>query len=334
MNVNRALHVTLFKNAIPYLREQRLLVLRKNLSTSNIYFKLQKTPDTDNISETAPNLNNFREIPIRISVKERDKREESSSEDQGRRRTTFASEEVKKFESLASSWWDPNGECKPLHSLNKLRVELIRKGLHESKACDPNFLHGPQPLKGLKILDVGCGGGILCEPLARLGAEVTGLDASAESISAAELHAKANHRISSNTRYIQGTIEEHALKVSEPYDAIVASEVLEHVKSVDYFLESCVSILKPGGSFFITTINKTVQSWLGVIVIAENFGILPRGTHDWEKLVPPQHLKSLLKKFGCHISLIHGMFYVPFYNEWYWIANGSVNYALHAVKVK
>ncbi|RXG56699.1 Ubiquinone biosynthesis O-methyltransferase [Armadillidium vulgare] len=126
--------------------------------TSNIYFKLQKTPDTDNISEKAPNLNNFREIPIRISVKERDQREESSSEDQGRRRTTFASEEVRKFESLANSWWDPNGECKPLHSLNKLR-----KGLHESKACDPNFLHGPQPLKGLKILDVGCGGGILCE---------------------------------------------------------------------------------------------------------------------------------------------------------------------------
>ncbi|CAL4137198.1 unnamed protein product, partial [Meganyctiphanes norvegica] len=251
-------------------------------------------------------------------------------------RSTLNEEEVNKFRAMAESWWDPHGDCKPLHSLNKLRVSLIRNNLIQSGIVNPAFVNGPQPLTGLNILDVGCGGGILCEPLARLGAQVTGVDAAQENISVAEIHAQRDHRVLKNVNYICGTIEEHSVSVgSMQYDAVVASEVLEHVDQPEVFIDSCASLIKPGGSLFLTTINKTYTSWIGAIAIAEYaLHLLPPGTHNWEKFIPRQDLLFMVEKSQCHPKSVQGMAYNPVNNQWCWISNISVNYAVHAIKEK
>ncbi|XP_063587107.1 ubiquinone biosynthesis O-methyltransferase, mitochondrial-like [Penaeus indicus] len=249
--------------------------------------------------------------------------------------TTYVEEEVAKFRLMASSWWDPHGDCKPLHSLNKLRVSMICDGLIQSGIAKPEYVEGPTPLKGLKILDVGCGGGILCEPLARLGASVVGLDAAEENITVAKLHAEQDPKVHRNVEYLYGTIEEHAETIDEIYDAVIASEVLEHVESTDLFLSTCAQTIKPGGSFFITTINKTPFSWVGGIAIAEYvLHLLPPGTHDWNKFIPRQELLFVLEKYGFVTRLVHGMGYNPLTNNWFWLSDTSINYAVHCVKEK
>lgn len=248
-------------------------------------------------------------------------------------RTTYVEEEVAKFRSMADSWWDPHGDCKPLHSLNKLRVALVREGLISSQVTRPELVGGPRPLTGFKILDVGCGGGILCEPLARLGATVTGLDAAQESTSVARLHADQDPRVKENVVYVHGTIEEHIQEINCKYDAVVASEVLEHVDDTELFICTCADAIKPGGSLFLTTINKTTCAWLGAIAIAEHMlHLLPPGTHDWNKFIPQQELLFLLEKCGFVTRTVHGMGYNPLVNKWFWLSNTSVNYAVHAVK--
>ncbi|KAG7171581.1 Ubiquinone biosynthesis O-methyltransferase COQ3-like [Homarus americanus] len=223
--------------------------------------------------------------------------DENSKNENSRSKSTYIEEEVAKFRAMADSWWDLQGDCKPLHSLNRLRVSLIREGLVQSRITKQEYIDGPRPLTGLKILDVGCGGGILCEPLARLGARVVGLDAAKENISVARLHADKDPRVSQNIEYIYGTIEEHAENIDDKYDAVVASEVLEHVDAIDLFINTCADTIKPGGSIFLTTINKTTFSWVGAIVIAEYMlHLLPTGTHDWNKFVTRQDLLFLLEK--------------------------------------
>ncbi|KAK7074856.1 Hexaprenyldihydroxybenzoate methyltransferase, mitochondrial [Halocaridina rubra] len=259
----------------------------------------------------------------------------SSDADRSNRRsnTTYVEEEVNKFRSMASLWWDVNGDAKPLHSLNRLRMSLIRDGIIQSGFVSPEELDGPMPLTGLKILDVGCGGGILCEPLARLGASVVGLDAAEENVAVARLHADRDPRVRNNVEYICSTVEEHAESLTNHYDAVVASEVLEHIEATDLFIKTCSDALKPGGSFFITTINKTAASWLGAIIIAEYaLRLLPVGTHDWNKFVPRQELLFMLEKNGFVTRLVHGMAYNPVTNNWCWLAPTSINYAVHALK--
>lgn len=262
--------------------------------------------------------------------------DDSSSDSDGHeqeRESTYIEEEVSKFRAMASMWWDPKGDAKPLHALNRLRVSLIRDGLIHSKSVKPEYLGGPKPLTGLKILDVGCGGGILCEPLARLGASVDGLDAAEENVAVASLHAKSDARIRSNINYICGTVEEHTKSLKDHYDAVVASEVLEHIDATDLFVKTCSDALKPGGSFFVTTINKTTVSWLGGILIAEYaLRLLPVGTHDWNRFVPRQELLFMLEKNGFAARLVHGMAYNPLVNDWVWVKSSAINYAVHAVK--
>lgn len=248
-------------------------------------------------------------------------------------RTTYVEEEVAKFRSMADSWWDPHGDCKPLHSLNKLRVTLVREGLINSQVARQEHVSGPRPLTGLKILDVGCGGGILCEPLARLGATVTGLDAAQESTTVARLHADQDSRVKENVAYIHGTIEQHIQEINSKYDAVVASEVLEHVDDTELFICTCADAIRPGGSLFLTTINKTTCSWLGAIAIAEHMlHLLPPGTHDWNKFIPQQELLFLLERNGFVTRTVHGMRYNPLINKWFWHSNISINYAVHAIK--
>ena len=247
--------------------------------------------------------------------------------------STLNESEVEKFRALAKTWWDPNGLCKPLHSLNPLRVSLVRDGLVHTGRISTE--ESPKPLVGVRILDVGCGGGILSESLARLGASVVGLDAAEENIEIANAHAKEDAEIKSNLCYICSTVEDFAKESKEPFDAVIASEVIEHVENQHLFVKTCASLVQPNGSVFFTTLNRNRSSYLAGIIAAEHIlGLLPVGTHDWNKFVKPEELDDWLKKSGCQTRLVHGMFYFPIFNKWTWIPQATVNYATHAVKLQ
>ncbi|CAL8338538.1 unnamed protein product [Gadus morhua 'NCC'] len=254
--------------------------------------------------------------------------------------TTVDPEEVRRFQALASKWWDEQGEFAALHSLNDLRVPFIRDNLMSlHRECQPG-----RPLGGLKILDVGCGGGLLTEPLARLGGHVLGVDPVENSISLARLHSSSDPELGGRLRYRACTVEE--LLGSEedvrgeekeagegPFDAVVASEVVEHLADLETFAFCCGHLIKPGGSLFITTINKTNLSYALAIVAAEQIlRIVPQGTHDWDKFISPADLERLLEPHGFSVLTVRGMLYNPVTGSWCWSDNTEINYALHAVK--
>jgi len=239
--------------------------------------------------------------------------------------STMNKEEVEKFSKMASDWWNTEGVCKPLHSMNRLRVPFVRDRLVPNNR---NAL----PLQGLKILDVGCGGGILSEPLARLGAKVTAVDACKENIEIAKFHSSKDEA-TKEINYICSTIEEFAECHEEKFDGIVASEIIEHVDNPQLFIQSMSSVLKDGGSLFITTLNRTNKSWLLAIVGAEYIvGLLPKGTHDWNKFLKPEEIEKMCDNCGMGTRLVNGMTYIPVFNKWMWIPDKSVNFALHAIK--
>lgn len=240
---------------------------------------------------------------------------------------TIDQNELQNFKTMSSEWWREFGPAKALHSMNKLRVPFIRDRLVNLKRLPQT----PKPLQGLQILDVGCGGGILSEPLARLGGNVTGLDASNEMIEVAKSHAEASRL--PNLSYVSDSIEGHTLQNEEKYDALVVSEVLEHVTHKGDFLDLCVKCLKPGGSLLVTTMNRTAFAWAFAIVAAENlFSFVPRGTHEIDKFISPHKLQGMLEERNCHVALVHGMMYNVFTNRWSWTKDTCINYALHAVK--
>lgn len=248
--------------------------------------------------------------------------------------STVDQNEIKNFKNLVNNWWDEQGEMKPLHSMNMLRVPFIRDGLQNQGLLKAKNINTSFPLKGIKILEVGCGGGILSEPLARLGADVTGLDACKDLIETAKLHAKSSPELSNNLKYIFSTIEDYSEDNPKKFDAIVTSECVEHVQAKKTFLKSCADSLKPGGSIFVTTLNKTTLSWIFGIVVAENvLNLVPKGTHDWDKFISPQEVQKILEHYNCTTILLHGLTYNFLCNSWFWIPDTSVNYALHAVKL-
>ncbi|XP_029170188.1 ubiquinone biosynthesis O-methyltransferase, mitochondrial [Nylanderia fulva] len=244
--------------------------------------------------------------------------------------STVDSKNVEHLSKFKNIWWDENGPIKLLHSFTPLRIQFVRDGLANAgfKIQNPAL-----PLEGVKIVDVGCGGGILTERLARIGAQVTGVDASTELIDTAKEHIKLDPTISEKVNYIQTTIEEFSPKNEKLYDAVIASEVIEHVENPELFLKECVRILKPNGSIFITTINKTSTSWLSAIVLGEYIlNLLPRGTHEWNKFIAPHEIQRILDNYGCKTKLIHGIKVNPLTNQWSWASFTSINYGLHAVK--
>lgn len=245
--------------------------------------------------------------------------------------TTVDPAEVRKFQAMASKWWDLQGEFAVLHSMNDLRVPFVRDNLLN--------VHGIQqlgkPLAGLRILDVGCGGGVLSEPLGRLGADVLGIDPVEDSVRTAELHSSYDPDLRERLRYQACTLEELAEEEVEGFHAVVASEVVEHLADLDAFASCCQQVLKPGGSLFITTLNKTNLSYVFGIVAAEQLlRIVPSGTHDWEKFISPEDLERLLESFGFCVEAIRGMMYNPLSGAWSWQKSTAINYALHAIKRK
>ncbi|NXL85959.1 COQ3 protein, partial [Alectura lathami] len=240
------------------------------------------------------------------------------------------SKEMRKFQLLAHKWWDEEGEYSALHSMNDIRVPFIRDTLMSASG---SYQLG-SPLSGIKILDVGCGGGLLSEPLGRLGASVTGIDPLEDNIRTADRHKSFDPVLAERIEYKSSSLEELVEGSVETFDVIIASEVVEHVADLETFIRCCSQVLKPEGSLFITTINKTQLSYILGIVVAEKIaGIVPEGTHEWEKFVPPEELERLLGAHGFSVRTVKGMLYNPLSGSWSWMESTSINYALHAVKV-
>jgi len=213
---------------------------------------------------------------------------------------TINKKEIEKFSKIAEEWWDPDGKFKPLHKFNPIRISYIKENIINTLKLKNNQ---NKPLRNIKILDIGCGGGLLSEPMTRLGADVIGIDASDRNINVAKLHAKKNHL---NIKYLCTSPEN--LNIKNKFDVILNMEIIEHVENVDFFLESCSKLLKKNGLMFVATINKTLKSYLFAIVGAEYvLKWLPIGTHDWEKFVKPENLVKILKKYDLKLDSLDGM---------------------------
>ncbi|KAG6448842.1 hypothetical protein O3G_MSEX005737 [Manduca sexta] len=245
--------------------------------------------------------------------------------------TTVDKSDVEFFSNQMNHWWELDGPLKALHSMNLIRIPFVRDGLVQCSPAERNL----SPLRDKKILDVGCGGGILSEGLARLGATVTGIDASKDLIAVAEAHKVLDPRIENNKpTYYNITIEDHISKYSNYYDAVVASEVIEHVNNQELFVKSCVQALKPGGRIFFTTPNRTRLSQLLVIYLAENvLKLLEKGSHQYEKFITPNELTFLLERNNCHVESVYGILYHFLANSWEFVRAQSLMYAMQAVKL-
>lgn len=241
--------------------------------------------------------------------------------------TTVDPAEIERFSRIAAEWWDPTGKFAPLHRLNPLRIGYIRDRAATHWQRDP--LSGA-PLQGLSVLDIGCGGGLLSEPMARLGAEVTGVDAAARNIAVAALHAKGQALA---IDYRQGTAEALAESGAQ-FDIVLALEIVEHVADVDLFLQSCGRMVKPGGLLFLSTLNRTAKAWVLAIAGAEYvLGWLPRGTHDWKKFLKPSEVANGLRAGGIEAQEIVGVVYSPLSRTWSLNSNDlDVNYMLYGVQ--
>ncbi|GBM50691.1 Ubiquinone biosynthesis O-methyltransferase, mitochondrial [Araneus ventricosus] len=242
--------------------------------------------------------------------------------------STVDPKEVSKYTRKADRWW--SNPHSTLCTMNSLRVPFVRDGILDGSAV---AVKKPLPLEGYKIIDVGCGGGIFAEPLARLGAQVTGLDPGLENTEAAKEHASQDEEIKTRLNYVCDTIENFAKVSPGQFDAVVCSEVIEHVADVPTFVKCCVELAKEGGSLFFTTINRTTVSYFAAILVAEYvLNVIPRGTHDWNKFIKSSELSEMLEGSNCRIVSVEGMLYNPLTRTWSWCSNTSTFYALHAVK--
>ena len=232
--------------------------------------------------------------------------------------------EIEKFSNMADEWWDPHGKFKPLHKFNPIRIKYIKENIiRQFKIKNKN-----KPLSGINILDIGCGGGLLSEPMCRLGANVTGIDASIKNIKISKLHAKKD-RLKIN--YICSSPEK--LKISKKFDVILNMEIVEHVEDISFFLKSCSKLLNKNGLMFVATINKTLKSYVFAIVGAEYvLRWLPIGTHDWEKFVKPEELKEILSKNNLFLKKLDGMHFNIIKDEWSITNDLSINYIAKFLK--
>ena len=231
---------------------------------------------------------------------------------------TLDKKEIEKFSKIAEDWWNPNGKFKPLHNFNPIRIKYIKENLSN----DFNLKNKKKPLNGLKILDIGCGGGLLSEPMARLGAEVTGIDPLKKNIEIAKIHLKKsklkiNYQCSSPENF----------KLNKKFDVILNMEIVEHVNDLELFIKKSSELLKVNGLMFVATLNKTLKSFIFAIVGAEYIlRWLPIGTHEWEKFVEPSKLINYGKECSLKLEKIDGIQFNPFSNKWHLSDDKSVNY--------
>lgn len=240
--------------------------------------------------------------------------------------STIDQDDVERFSAMAENWWDPSGPFAPLHALNPVRLSFLKDTLCAHLGRDPAAL---KPFSGLSILDAGCGGGLLCEPLARLGASVTGIDASPTNIEVAALHAS---QAGLEIDYRESTVE--ALRErAEPFDVVLAMEVVEHVSDITLFVEACADLTKPGGLLVGATLNRTAKS-LALAKIGAEYVLrwLPAGTHDWRKFVKPAEFARMLRTAGLHVDKLGGIRFDPLRRRWSLSDSLDVNYMIVASK--
>ena len=238
--------------------------------------------------------------------------------------TSVNKKEIDKFSKMADEWWDPEGKFKPLHKFNPTRIKYLKENIINNF----KLKNKSKPLSGIKILDIGCGGGLLSEPMSRMGANVTGIDASDKNIKIAKLHSKKNKL---KINYLCSSPEK--LKTMKKFDVILNLEIVEHVEDIDFFLKSCSKLLKKNGLMFVATINKTLKSYIFAIVGAEYvLRWLPIGTHEWEKFVKPEDLKKILMKYDLSLSKLEGMNFNIIKDEWSISRDLSVNYIAKFIK--
>ncbi len=237
---------------------------------------------------------------------------------------TINKEEIEKFSKIAEEWWDPNGKFKPLHKFNPIRISYIKDSIINAFKLN----NQEKPLDNIKILDIGCGGGLLSEPMSRLGAKVLGIDASNKNIEVAKLHAKKNNL---QIEYLCTSPEN--LETKRKFDVILNMEIVEHVEDLDLFLKSCANVLNKNGLMFVATINKTLKSYLFAIIGAEYIlRWLPIGTHDWQKFVKPETLSRILKKNNLILESLDGMKFNIIKNDWSISDDNSINYIAKFIK--
>ena len=238
--------------------------------------------------------------------------------------TTVNQEEIQKFSKLAEEWWDVSGKFKPLHMFNPVRIEyILEKTSGHFDRKDKTL-----PLKGLKFLDIGCGGGLMSEPMCRLGADVTGIDASIKNIKIAETHSQINNL---KINYLNTSPER--IKESEKFDVILNLEIVEHVENVDLYFKSCAKLLKKNGLMFTATLNRTFVSFVKAIIGAEYvLRWLPIGTHDWNKFLKPREIEQMIKNLNFSVKEVKGLEFNPFNQKWKRSNNLSVNYIITSYK--
>jgi len=233
--------------------------------------------------------------------------------------------EIAKFSKIAEEWWNPNGKFKPLHNFNPIRIRYIKDNIIK----DFNLKVSDKPLKKIDILDIGCGGGLLAEPMCRLGANVVGIDASKKNIEIAKFHAKKNKL---KINYITASPEK--LKIKKKFDVILNMEIVEHVDDIDFFIKESSKLLKKSGLMFIATLNKTLKSYAFAIIGAEYIlKWLPIGTHDWEKFIKPSDLIKISKKNNLLIKKLEGMKFNLLDSTWEISNDTSVNYIVKLLKI-
>ena len=232
--------------------------------------------------------------------------------------------EIEKFSKIAAEWWDPNGKFKPLHKFNPIRIKYIKENIMDNFKLNNSI----EPLKKISILDIGCGGGLLSEPMNKLGASVTGIDASDKNISVAKVHAKENNL---DINYLCCSPEK--LDNKKKFDVILNMEIIEHVEDEVLFLKSCSKLLKKDGIMFVATLNKTLKSYIFAIIGAEYIlKWLPIGTHEWEKFIKPEELIEISKKFNLNLSDLQGVKFNLIKNSWNLSSDKSVNYIAKFIK--
>jgi len=237
-------------------------------------------------------------------------------------KSTIDQSEVDRFSAMAAEWWSPTGKFKPLHKFNPVRLTYIRDKAAENFGLDPKR---PKPLEGLRVLDIGCGGGLLSEPVARMGATVVGADPSEKNIGIASTHAKASG-VSVDYRAVTA---EQLAEAGETFDIVLNMEVVEHVADVEFFMTTCARMVRPSGMMFVATINRTMKAAALAIFAAENIlRWLPRGTHQYEKLVRPEELEAPMVAAGLEIIARTGVFFNPLANQWNLSKDMDVNYML------
>ena len=237
---------------------------------------------------------------------------------------TINKKEIEKFSKIAAEWWNPNGKFKPLHKFNPIRIKYIKDNIIRKF----NLNSSNKPLKTINILDIGCGGGLLSEPMSRLGANVVGIDASKKNIEVAKFHAKKNKL---KINYICASPE--ILKIQKKFDVILSMEIVEHVEDINFFIKKSSELLKKNGLMFIATLNKTLKSYMFAIVGAEYIlKWLPIGTHDWNKFIKPDELIKITKVNNLKLEKLDGMNFDLLTNEWNLSSNNSVNYIAKFIK--